>query len=111
MVEDEDKDMVDVTNEDRAAQLKSIQAMSQSFLQLVIQVYLFVMLALMGGATLIAGVDAATYFKKICEFLSNAWKYYWRKNTYIFFIFPQLKQNVLHEHDPSPFQTLSQELP
>ena len=86
MVEDEDKDMVDVTNEDRAAQLKSIQAMSQSFLQLVIQVYLFVMLALMGGATLIAGVDAATYFKKICEFLSNAWKYYWRKNTYILHI-------------------------
>ena len=98
MVEDEDKDMVDVTNEDRAAQLKSIQAMSQSFLQLVIQVYLFVMLALMGGATLIAGVDAATYFKKICEFLSNAWKYlqmkYVRKN-YIFHAVLMLGHNQI----------------
>ena len=52
---------------ERANQLKNVQAMSQSFLQMVIQIYLFVMLALMGGATMIAGVDAATFFSRICE--------------------------------------------
>lgn len=52
---------------ERASKLKNVQAMSQSFLQLVIQIYLFVMLALMGGATMIAGVDAATFFTRICK--------------------------------------------
>ena len=68
--EEEDSDDGDRMAE-RALKLRTVQAMSQAFLQLVIQIYLFVMLALMGGATMIAGVDAATFFNKICEHLST----------------------------------------
>ena len=54
---------------EQASQLHQIQALSQSYLQIVIQVYFVVMLVLMGGATLIAGVDAPTFFSSTCEFI------------------------------------------
>merc|ERR1719412_991478 len=48
--------------DDQALQLHSMQTGSESFLQIVIQVYFMVLLVIMGGATLIAGREAEDFF-------------------------------------------------
>ena len=53
--------------DDQALQLHSIQTLSESFLQIVIQIYFLLLLVVMGGATLIAGRDAEEFFNDICK--------------------------------------------
>ena len=48
-------------------QLHSVQTGSESFLQMVIQIYFMVLLVVMGGATLIAGREAEDFFNDICK--------------------------------------------
>ena len=57
----------DSNNDDQALQLHSMQTSSESFLQMVIQIYFLVLLVVMGGATLIAGREAEEYFNDICK--------------------------------------------
>ena len=57
----------DNNNDDQALQLHSMQTHSESFLQMVIQIYFLVLLVVMGGATLIAGREAEEYFNDICK--------------------------------------------
>ena len=59
--------MENTGNEDQALQLHSIQTGSESFLQMVIQIYFLVLLVVMGGATLIAGREAEDFFNDICK--------------------------------------------
>ena len=63
------KTMSSVTTDidDQALQLHSMQTGSESFLQMVIQIYFLVLLVVMGGATLIAGREAEEYFNDICK--------------------------------------------
>ena len=56
--------------DDQALQLHSIQTSSESFLQIVIQIYFMVLLVIMGGATLIAGREAEDFFNDICKLSS-----------------------------------------
>ena len=53
----------------QALQLHSMQTGSESFLQMVIQIYFMVLLVVMGGATLIAGREAEDFFNDICKIL------------------------------------------
>ena len=53
----------------QALQLHSMQTGSESFLQMVIQIYFMVLLVVMGGATLIAGREAEDFFNDICRIL------------------------------------------
>ena len=55
--------------DEQALQLHSVQTGSESFLQMVIQIYFMVLLVVMGGATLIAGREAEDFFNDICKIL------------------------------------------
>ena len=55
--------------DDQALQLHSVQTGSESFLQMVIQIYFMVLLVVMGGATLIAGREAEDFFNDICKII------------------------------------------
>ena len=55
-----------------ALQLHSMQTGSESFLQMVIQIYFMVLLVVMGGATLIAGREAEDFFNDICKILLSS---------------------------------------
>ena len=70
-------------NDDQALQLHSIQTSSESFLQMVIQIYFLVLLVVMGGATLIAGREAEIFFNDICKTIfatSNVHEFRYRCN-------------------------------
>ena len=56
--------------DEQALQLHSVQTGSESFLQMVIQIYFMVLLVVMGGATLIAGREAEDFFNDICKIIS-----------------------------------------
>lgn len=55
--------------DEQALQLHSVQTGSESFLQMVIQIYFMVLLVVMGGATLIAGREAEDFFNDICKII------------------------------------------
>ena len=65
----ETKTISDNCNEsnDQSLQLHSIQTFSESFLQIVIQIYFSLLLVVMGGSTLIAGRNAEEFFNDICK--------------------------------------------
>ena len=56
--------------DDQALQLHSMQTGSESYLQMVIQIYFMVLLVIMGGATLIAGREAEDFFNDTCKLTS-----------------------------------------
>ena len=66
------KTMSSVTTDidDQALHLHSMQTGSESFLQIVIQIYFMVLLVIMGGATLIAGREAEDFFNDTCKIVS-----------------------------------------
>ena len=53
--------------DDQSLQLHSIQTFSESFLQIVIQIYFSLLLVVMGGSTLIAGRNAEEFLNDICK--------------------------------------------
>ena len=53
----------------QALHLHTVQTLSQSFLQIVIQLYFLVLLVIMPGATIIAGRDAEDFFGDVCKCL------------------------------------------
>ena len=59
--------------DEQALQLHSVQTGSESFLQMVIQIYFMVLLVVMGGATLIAGREAEDFFNDICKIILLHW--------------------------------------
>ena len=69
-VEEEISDVTRMKREKEfhAIKLHSLESHGQSFLQVILQVYLLFLLLILGTGTVIAGVSAQKFFENICKY-------------------------------------------